>query len=73
MGVPEERSQIFWPDGTVVSGAIGVVPARSANIFAPVALTVAPPGASVVTVNGPSSLLGPLTVAGVTVRLGGGG
>ena len=37
------------------------------------AVTVAPAGASVLTVNGPSTLCAPLTVAGVTVRVGGGG
>ena len=70
--VPVDRSQILVPDGTNAPGAIGVVPARFAYIFAPVALTVAPPGASVVTVYGPSVVCGPLRLLGAMVRLGGG-
>ena len=69
---PVERTQIFWPDGTLAPLAIGTVPAASENILPPVAVTVAG-GWLVVTVNGPSTLCaGPLTYDGVIVRLGAG-
>jgi hypothetical protein len=49
IGVPARRGRRL-PDAGSDPEAIGIVPARFANIFAPVALTVAPPGASVLTV-----------------------
>ena len=49
-----ERTQIFWPDGTVSPLAIFIVPAGSEYILAPVAVTAAG-GWSVVTVKGPST------------------
>ena len=67
-------SQICWPGGTAVLFAIGVVPDASENMSAPVALTVTVVPASALMVNGPSGLsAGPRSVAGVIVRLGGGG